>query len=245
MARGNFVMVDGLDASGKGTIVKSFGAWAAGKGMKVLYFNEYCRENHRFPEFEEISDYDVLVTDEPTHSYIGQAIREEFIRNSDRKYPALSIAQAFSLDREILYRRVILPALQAGKTVFQERGVVSSVVYQPAHGRIPLSEIINMPGNRLALQHAPNLLLILKVRAETVIERLGLRQKKDDAIFENLLFQKKLEERYASEWLKQLFEQHGSNVIYLDTNPPKTIEETKEEALKIWEEFNFQHGKLA
>lgn len=244
MARGKFVMIDGLDASGKGTIVRSLGEWATVKGLKVLYFNAYCKEFHRFPEFEEIVDYDVLVTDEPTHSYVGQAIREELIKNSERKYAALSIAQAFALDREILYRRVIIPALQAGKTVFQERGVVSSFVYQPAHGKIPLSELINMPGNRLALQHAPDLLLILKVKAEAVIERLGTRQKQDDAIFENLMFQKKLEERYSSDWLKQLFEQHGSKVVYLDTNPPKTSEETKEAAIKLWEEFNYQQGKL-
>ncbi len=237
---GKFVMVDGLDASGKGTIVRSLGEWATSKGMKVLYFNEFCKEFHRFPETEEIMEYDVLVTDEPTYSYVGQAIREELIKDNGREYSAMTIAQAFALDREILYKRLIIPALKAGKIIFQERGVVSSAVYQPAHGKIPLSEIINLPGNRLALQHAPNLLIILQVNAEAVIGRLGARTKKDDAIFENLAFQKKLEERYSSDWLRSLFEQHGSVVKYLDTNPPKTIEESKEEARRIWEEFYAQ-----
>ncbi len=237
MTHGKFVMVDGLDASGKGTIVRAFGEWASRNGLRVLYFNDYCMENHRFPEFEEVSDYDAIVTDEPTYSYVGQAIREEMIKNNDRKYSAISIAQAFALDREILYKRLVIPALKAGKYIFQERGVISSVVYQPVHERIPLSEIINLPGNRLALQNSPNLLIILKVSADVIIQRLGLRAKKDDSIYENLIFQRKLEERYSSDWLRQLFEQHGSKVVYIDTNPPKAIEETKEEAIRILEEF--------
>lgn len=237
MTRGKFVMVDGLDASGKGTIIKAFGEWAASKGMRVLYFNDFCKEFHRFPEFEEVEEYDVIVTDEPTHSYVGQAIREEMIRDNGRQYSAIAVAQAFALDREILYKRLIIPALKAGKIIFQERGVVSSVVYQPVHEKIPLSEIIHLSGNKLALQNSPDLLIILTVSADVVIHRLNERKKKDGSIYENLVFQKKLEERYSSEWLKQLFEQHGSKVLYLDTNPPKTIEETKQEAVAMWEDF--------
>ena len=52
----------------------------------------------------------------------------------------------------------------------------------------------------------------------------------------NLFFQKKLDERYKAEWLKQLLENQGSEVVYLDNNPPKTEQELKEEVIKAWEE---------
>jgi len=209
-----FVMVDGLDGSGKGTIVDGLMEWAELKAMKVLDVRKYCREKNTFPLQEELDAADVIISAEPTFCYVGKAIREELVRTSERQYSAWSLAQAFSLDREILYRRVIIPAVKAGKYVFQERGVTSSLVYQPVQERIQLSELLKLPGNRLAIQNAPTLLLIAKVSPETVVKRLGLRAKKDNSIFDNVAFQRKLEERYSSEWLKGLFEQHGSVVQY-------------------------------
>ena len=103
--------------------------------------------------------------------------------------------------------------------------------------RIQLSELLKLPGNRLAVQNAPSLLLIAKVSPDTVVKRLGLRTKKDYSIFDNLAFQRKLDERYSSEWLRRLFEQHGSKVEYIDTNEPKSEEDTKREAVEILEKF--------
>ena len=178
-----FVMVDGLDGSGKGTIVDGLAEWAERKGLKILDVRTYCRDKNTFPTYEEIEQSDVIVSAEPTFCYVGKAIREELVRASDRKYSALSLAHAFALDREILYRRVILPALKAGKYIFQERGVTSSIVYQPVQEHIQVSELLRFPGNRFALQNAPSLLIIAKVSPETVVKRLGLRQKKDNSIF--------------------------------------------------------------
>jgi len=232
-----FIMVDGLDGSGKGTIVDGLSDWAERKAMKILDIRKYCREKDVFPSLQEISAADIIISCEPTFCYVGKAIREELVRASDRKYSAWSLAQAFALDREILYRRVIIPAVKTGKIVIQERGVTSSIVYQPVQEHIQLSELLRLSGNRLAIQNAPSLLLIAKVSPETVVKRLGLREKKDHSIFDNVAFQRKLEERYSSEWLRKLFEQHGSTVKYIDTNEPKSEEDTKNEAIKIVEEF--------
>lgn len=235
--KNRFVMVDGLDGSGKGTIVDGLAEWAESKAMKTLDIRSYCSEKNDFPSEEELNDAEVIISCEPTFCYVGKAIRDELVRANGRQYSAWSLAQAFSLDREILYRRVIIPAIKAGKYVFQERGLTSSLVYQPVQEHIQLSELLKLPGNKLAIQNAPSLLLIAKVSPETVLKRLGLREKKDYSIFDNLSFQRKLHERYLSDWLRNLFEQHGSKVEYIDTDEPKSEADTKREAVGIIEKF--------
>ncbi|MBI2133791.1 hypothetical protein HYU11_03870 [Candidatus Woesearchaeota archaeon] len=230
--RGKLVIADGLDGSGKGVIIEALGDWARSKGLRVL---DLRREGAELPEPEELSDYEAILSSEPTFSLVGKAIRDEMIRENNRKYPAWSLAYAFSIDREILYKRVIIPALNSGKLIFQERGVITSLVYQPVQEKIQLNELMKLPGNKLALENSPNLLLISKIRPETVIKRLGERAKKDHSIFDNISFQEKISERYNSAWLRQLFEKNGSKVIYIDTDDPKTTEDTKKEAVSIWE----------
>lgn len=235
--KNRFVMVDGLDGSGKGTIVDGLAEWAEKKAMKTLDIRSYCSEKNDFPSEAELNDAEVIISCEPSFCYVGKAIRDELVRANGRQYSAWSLAQAFSLDREILYRRVIIPAMKAGKYVFQERGLTSSLVYQPVQEHIQLSELLRLPGNKLAMQNAPSLLLIAKVSPETVLKRLGLRAKKDNSIFDNLSFQRKLHERYLSDWLRNLFEQHGSKVEYIDTDEPKSEQDTKRESIELIEKF--------
>ena len=118
-----FIMVDGLDGSGKGTAVAGLKEWAEKKGLRVLDLKEFCEEHGYIPEFEEVKEHDVIVSTEPTYAYVGKAIREEMIRENTRKYSGIAIMHAFALDREILYQRLIIPALKNDKFVFQERGV--------------------------------------------------------------------------------------------------------------------------
>ena len=228
-------MIDGLDGSGKGVAVNALKEHALSKGKKVIDLREYWKEHEGFPD---ILDYDVIISAEPTFTNIGKKIREEMIKN-DSNYPVQDIAKAYSEDRLELYKKIILPALESGKWVFQERGVISSIVYQPLMGDngIDLNFVLNLEGNKFCLEHAPDLLVIMVVKPEVVIERLKDREKKDDAMFEKLEFQKKIEKVYESEWLKQEFESRGSKVVYLDTNPPKTVEDTKKKIIELFEEL--------
>ncbi|MBS3137840.1 deoxynucleoside kinase [Candidatus Woesearchaeota archaeon] len=237
--KGTFIMIDGLDGSGKGTVATALREYLLSQNKKVFDMREYWKETNNIPEFEEIKDSDIIISSEPTFSMIGKVIREEIIRDNGRKYSGLTTAHAFSLDREILYRKLIIPALEAGKTVIQERGVITSLVYQPIQlEKITLMDILNLPGNKLTLKYAPTLLVITKVDPLVVIQRLKQRQdKKDHAIFETLDFQRKLAERYESTWLKQLFESKGSKVVYLDTNAPATVEDTREKAVNLFKTF--------
>ncbi len=225
---GKFVVVDGLDGAGKGVVISALGSWASSRGLKVLDL----RGAQDIPEFKTL-DADVILSAEPTFSLVGRAIREELIKNNGRDYSSKTVANAFALDREILFRRLVIPAIQAGKYVFQERGLVSSLVYQPVQNKLSLKYLLDLPGNKLSVETAPNLLLILDVDPKVSMDRLGLREKKDDSIFENLAFQKKIRRRYRSDWLKKLFESHGTRVVYLDTTK-SSKQETEKAALDIF-----------
>ena len=225
-------MVDGVDGSGKGVVVDALKEWALGKGLKVIDLRDYWKANEGFPD---ISGYDVVISAEPTFTGIGKKIREKLIRNGTNA-SSEEIAKAYSDDRKELYEKVVLPALGQDKYVFQERGVVTSLVYQPLQDGMALDKVMGLEGNRFCLEHPPDILILTVVDPEIVMERLLKREKKDEAIFEKLEFQKKVEGIYKSGWLRKIFEDKGTKVIYLDTNPPFTADDTKNKAVKILEE---------
>lgn len=229
-------MIDGIDGSGKGTIVKALADWALAKKMKVFDLKDYWKTKRVFPEPEEIKKYDCLISVEPTFSMVGQAIREEIVRDNDRHYSAWTTAEAFSLDREILYRRVIIPALAKGKIIFQERGVTTSIIYQPIQKEtLKLEKIMELSGNKLALEYRPDLLIVTLVNPKEALQRLAERSKKDNSIFEKLPFLEKLAKRFSAPWFRELMEKRGSKFVYLKTD--KTVYDTIEEAVSVWEKF--------
>ena len=239
MHKNKFVMVDGLDGCGKGIAIDALRDLAHSRKLKTFDLKTFWKEFDTIPTLEEIGDAEVIISAEPTYALVGKGIRQEIIKDNKREYSAQSTAFAFALDREILYRRLIIPALKAGKIVFQERGIITSIVYQPVQGNISLNEIINLPGNRLELQHAPGLVIIPRLLAKTAMERLSRREKKDDAIFENLPFQEKLKERFESDWLQTLLKNNGSRVEFVD-NESISVEEFKSEVARIVESHLFQ-----
>ncbi|MFA5052355.1 MAG: hypothetical protein WC544_04850, partial [Patescibacteria group bacterium] len=174
---------------------------------------------------------------EPTFSLVGQAIREEIVRHNGRDYTAMETAQAYALDRLILYRRLIIPALLAGKFVFQERGFSTSICYQPIQND-PLSvrRILQLAGNRLARQYRPDLLVIVTVDPRLAMDRLMKRyEKKDAAIFEKLRFLRRAQARFRAPWFKKIFTRAGSRVEYIDTDVPQS--ESEKQVINIWEHF--------
>jgi dTMP kinase len=232
MLPGKFIMIEGLDGSGKGVAADSLKEYF--KDKKIIDLREYWKENEGFPD---ISEYDIIISAEPTFTGIGKHIREKLIKNGTT-HSSKEIAEAYSNDRLELYKKIIIPALEQGKIIIQERGVITSLAYQPMMGEsYTLEEIKQLEGNKFCLEHSPNLLVITTVKPEVVIERLNSREKRDDAIFEKIEFQKKVEKIYESDWLKKIFEDKGSKVVYLDTNPPKTVEDTKKKIIELFKEI--------
>ena len=234
--KGKFIIIDGPDGSGKSHIVQGLADYLRTEGKRVFDLKEFWRTSHSLPEPEELYEHDVILSAEPTFSLIGGAIRDELVKDNKRHYPALTTATAFSLDRLILYKRIIIPLLEKGKTVIQDRSVTTSIVYQPIQDEpLELDVVLGLEGNKLALEYRPDLLIITDVKPETCLERLAGRSKKDHAIFENLEFQKKAYERFKSKWFKELFEKKGSKVVYLDAS--KSKHEVIQNAVGVYKEF--------
>jgi len=231
-----FIVVGGIDGCGKGTIINTWAEILALHGKKIFDLREFTRKNGKLPEYEDIKSFDVILSNEMTYAWVGAALRGEITQNNGRDYSALSVAQAYALDREILFRRIIVPAMKDGKIILQERTFESSIVYQPLQDEsITVEEIMAIPGNKFALQNRPDILVIPRLSATTAIKRLTARtEKQDNSIFEKLDFLTKAAEQYYSPWFREFFEQHGTKVIYLDTEG--TIEETRKSAKKIFEE---------
>ncbi|MFA4873571.1 MAG: hypothetical protein WC659_06640 [Patescibacteria group bacterium] len=233
---GMFIMLDGLDGSGKSTIVGGIADYFKKNNLKIFDLKKYWKKHKTYPELHEVLEADVILSAEPSSVWAGEAIRRELIHDhSAEKYSARLTAQAFSIDRAILYRRVIIPALKVGKIVVQDRGVTTSLIYQPVqNGKMPLGELLRLEGNSLALHWAPDILLVADITPQRAMERLALRaEKKDQAIFERLSFQKKIYKRFKSGWFKSLMSRYGSKVLYLDASlPPQQMIKGAVEILK-------------
>jgi len=237
MKKGKLIIIDGIDGSGKGTIIGFYKRYFQKKNKKILDLKEYWKKNHSLPEPKDIEQYEVIISAEPTFSLVGLAIRDEIVRHNDRTYSALATAQAFSLDRFILYQRIIIPALKHGKLVIQERGVSTSLIYQPIQKeKLSLNKVIKLEGNKLALKYRPDYLIITELDIKEAISRLGRRKKKKDyAIFEKIDFLKKVQSRFKSKWFQKLFEKKGTKIYYLETKGKK--KDSKKRALDLIKEL--------
>lgn len=230
---GHFIMIDGMTGSGKSTVLHSIHEWVATKDYSVFRLSEW--NSHEAPLFDDLQEYDVFFTYEPTRTWTGRAIRYELSR-TDNPYGGEELAHAFALDRQIMYRRLIIPALCAGKIVIQDRGVSSSLVYQPVmHGNVSLEFVMNLPGNRLALEYAPNDLILTKVDAHEAHKRIHSRNDESKGVFAELEFLIEQEKRFAADWLHSIFKKQGSNVYQLDTGG--TVDESRERATELIEQL--------
>ncbi len=214
---GLFIMIDGIAGSGKSTLLHVAKEQERAKGRRVFDLREWTKTHADPPNFTDVSDHNVFFTYEPTRQWIGAAIRFELSR-TDHPYSGESLAHAFALDREIMYTRLIIPALRAGMTVIQDRGVCTSIVYQPIMtGGIQLEDLLKLPGNALAMQYSPDHLILTKLSPEIAVERLKQRDEESKGVFANLDFLRKVDERFRSDWFKELFTSKGTTIHSLST----------------------------
>lgn len=222
---GTIIVIDAIDGAGKNTVVLALAHQLEQQGKKIFDLSVYCRKHQTLPDLSlpELQEADVLLCAEPTFSWIGSAIRDELSRSdTGRAYDSRSIAQAFSLDRGILYKRIILPFLEAkpNRIVLQERGVISSFAYQPIHGEgITLEWLLSLEGNQIELSRSPEALFLLTIPFEVAQQRLaGRANKQDNAIFEEASFQQKMVERYRSPAVLEPYISRGTVIHSIDAS---------------------------
>lgn len=237
MNTGPLITIDGIDGSGKDTIARAILEDLTRAGKRIFDLDAWSKEHHRIPLPEDSGDADAIFFSEPSYVWIGAAIRNELIRTKT-DYSAHTVANAFSTDRLILFKRFVMPLRAKGKIIIQQRHVGSSLIYQPIQKEpIILEEVMSLPGNALELAEAPNLLIIASCEPKTALKRSQNRkEKQDDSIFEKLDMLTILHERYHADWYKKLWQNCGTQVHYLDANQP--IDIMKYEATALIQKFS-------
>ena len=229
MRTGRFIVVDGIAGSGKTSILDAASVWAKKCSHRIFDLRAWEEERKAPPLFEDVPNHDVYFTYEPTRVWIGAAIREEMVRSHD--YSADSMVDAFALDREVLYRRLLIPLRKMGKFIIQERGLSTTLAYQLVQGAT-ISNILRRPGNALAIKHSPDVLILAILKPEVALRRLASRTgKQDKAIFEKKAFLTKLARRYASPSFRRLFTSRGTRVVSFDTSAPMAV--MKKQAVRL------------
>lgn len=250
--RGLFVVVDGVDGVGKGEVERTIISYEQKMGKKVLdtvafsgAHSKGLPEPHDFWNPPDVH-YHTLSTAEPTYAGIGHNIRFEMIAKNGRSYSSTAQIDAYSLDRIVQMKRVVIPALENGLNVIQARCCAATLAYQTLIAqdegksqKAVRKYILQKEGNRLQLEYAPNLLIIPTINdANELMRRLAERAKtaKDDnSIFENAKFQARLSKVFKSRWLKKVFEERGTRVEYL--NAGISEQSTREQGLEIYKRF--------
>lgn len=240
MTKGKFIVFDGLDGVGKGTFIEGAIEALKDNGLKIFDVHKYWLSHHKHPNLKDFEHADVIITSEPTYIGIGLQIRDELTsKSSAHKYSTQVIANAYAMDRMILHEAVIIPAINAGIHVIQSRSIASSLIYQKVTGQsdiMLLEEIMDIDGNKLALENRPDYLFIPTIKnIEELQKRLKNREKDDDCIFENLNFQLKLKKEYESEEFKKIFESRGTKIEYLDASI--SIEHSKKQGYEAIKEL--------
>ncbi|MBT3835660.1 hypothetical protein HOD05_03645 [Candidatus Woesearchaeota archaeon] len=238
--KGTFVVVDGLDGVGKGVFIDTFVEEAKIDGKRVYDVEEFWNRFGYYPDLEKVSSYDVVLTSEPTFCGVGELIRKELTANNGRHYSTRVIAEAFSLDRRILYENFVLPLLEAGTEIYQSRSVSTSLVYQrqtaiDEGANFSVDDILELPGNKFCFSHPMDHLVIPTIGdVSELTTRLEQRQKTDDSEFEVPEFQLKLKPHYESTELRELFERNGTKVTYLDAGI--SLESSKQQAREFYQQ---------
>ena len=239
MKKGLFIVVDGLDGIGKGVFLDVLVQEAKKAGKRVFDVHTFWKQNNFHPSPHDIiGEYDLVVTSEPTFVGIGSTIRQELVVKNGRKYSPQVVAQAYALDRHILYEQLIVPLLAAGITVLQSRSFSTSIVYQrqsalDTSDEFSAAEILSLPGNAFCSRHPMDFLIIPTIPdVDEIMKRLQRREKDDNCVFENLDFQLKLKKQYESDEFRNLFASLGVKVMYFDAGV--SIEHSQQQALDFY-----------
>jgi len=149
MSSNKFFSFDGLDGVGKSTQMELFCHWLEGRGTEVVT----CRDPGSTPLGERIRDI-LLASDEST------------------PIDSRSEMLLYMAARAQLVDEVILPALQAGKTVVSDRFLLANVVYQGYAGGLDV-KLVRQVGTIATDGVAPDCTFLLDMRPDRAFGRLG------------------------------------------------------------------------
>jgi len=165
-----FVVVDGMDGSGKGEVVKTL-------------HNYLYSKNKRF---------DIMTTREPSDSSYGSKIREILKTEKDPMKNADKLFDLLIKDRDEHVNNVIKPFLSKGdfNVVICDRYYYSNMAFQQTQG-ISFDKIVEANSNFLK----PDIAFILDVDPEKALKRIKKARDTKEK-FEELEFMNKLRKNF-------------------------------------------------
>ncbi len=150
----NFITIEGCDG--------------VGKTYQTRRLKEYCEQ----------MGYDVVFTREPGGSDIAEQIRRIILDASNCDMDDMCEAFLYAAARIQHLKDIVKPALEQGKTVFCDRFVHSSYVYQGLGRGLGLDKIVQL--NRIAVgEYMPEFTVFLDLSPEQAFMRKGGADKSD------------------------------------------------------------------
>ena len=186
MKRGIFIVVDGLDGSGKSEIVKMLHNYLFSKNKK----------------------YRIMTTREPTNGKYGAKIRKMLAKEKDPFSSSRKLVDMFVKDREDHLKRNVEPFL---KTInghelniaICDRYYYSTIAFQGAQGMD-----IKMLIKKNKKFRKPDLAIILDVDPSVALKRIEYRKKEK---FEQLEFMKKIRNNFLK--MPKMLKKDNINII--------------------------------
>lgn len=134
--RGRFIVVEGIDGSGKTTLAERLAKDLKRRGRRVLR------------------------TREPGSTRVGENIRSILLDARNEAMTPLTELFLYMASRAQLVDRVIRPALRRGTDVVCDRYYFSTAAYQGAAGGLAIADILDL-AERIARFERPDLVVIL------------------------------------------------------------------------------------
>ncbi len=148
--RGRFIVVEGIDGSGKSTMAARVAA-------------ELARRGHR-----------VLRTREPGGTPLGEKIRALLLDPGNSEMLPLTELFLYMASRAQLVDEIIRPALRSGTDVVCDRYYFSTAAYQGAAGRIGMKTVLDL-AEKIARFEKPDLVALLDLPPAVARRRAGDR----------------------------------------------------------------------
>lgn len=203
MKKGGFIVLEGVEGSGKGTLVLYLEQELKAKGIKVFTTREPGGKN----------------------CPVAEKIREIILDKNNNVLP-LTEAYLFAASRAQHIREVIIPHLNQGEIVISERYVYASYAYQGEGRKLGIENIKKL--NALAVDNVwPDLVIYLDLDPKIGFKRkIKAHQSFDRLEKEKLTFYNKVRRTYLN-----LAKKEPHLIKIIDASRP--LEEVKQNVLNL------------
>lgn len=202
MSKGLFITFEGGEGSGKTTVCKYIYNRLLSEGIDAIYSRE------------------------PGGVDIAEQIRNVILNVSNTAMDVRTEALLYAASRRQHLVEVILPALEAGKTVICDRFIDSSLAYQGHARDIGIDEVMEI--NRFAIDNCmPDLTLYFDVAPEIGLSRINRRGEALDRLDrEKLSFHYKVHEGY-----RIVCEKYSERIKVIDAS--QSLEKVESDAYEL------------